>query len=103
VNALNDATKSVLVQAYSFTSAPIAKALMDAKRRGVEVKVKAILDRSNRTAHHTAATFLVHPGIPVWIDARHTVAHNKIMIIDGKTRGAAERGEPGAHPRCDAS
>jgi len=83
VDALTSAKKSVLVQAYSFTSAPIAKALVDAHRRGVEVKV--ILDRSNRTAHYSAATFLAHAGIPVWIDAQHAIAHNKVMIIDGNT------------------
>ncbi len=83
VDALNGAKKNVLVQAYSFTSAPIAKALVDAKRRGVEVKV--ILDRSNRSAHYSAATFLAHAGIPVWIDAQHAIAHNKVMIIDGRT------------------
>jgi phosphatidylserine/phosphatidylglycerophosphate/cardiolipin synthase-like enzyme len=83
VDALTGAKKSVLVQAYSFTSAPIAKALVDAHRRGVDVKV--ILDRSNRTAHYSAATFLAHAGISVWIDARHAIAHNKIMIIDGNT------------------
>src|SRR5215469_14816644 len=83
VDALTSARKSVLVQAYSFTSAPIAKALLDAHRHGVEVKV--ILDRSNRTAHYSAATFLDHAGIPVWIDAQHAIAHNKIMIIDGNT------------------
>jgi phosphatidylserine/phosphatidylglycerophosphate/cardiolipin synthase-like enzyme len=54
VDALTGAKKSVLVQAYSFTSAPIAKALVDAHKRGVDVKV--ILDRSNRTAHYSAAT-----------------------------------------------
>ena len=81
VDALTRAEKGILIQAYSFTSAPIAKALVDAYRRGVEVKV--ILDRSNRTAHYSAATFLAHAGIPVWIDARHAIAHNKIMIIDG--------------------
>jgi phosphatidylserine/phosphatidylglycerophosphate/cardiolipin synthase-like enzyme len=83
VDALTGAKKSVLVQAYSFTSAPIAKALVDAHRRGVDVKV--ILDRSNRTAHYSAATFLAHAGITVWIDAQHAIAHNKIMIIDGNT------------------
>lgn len=83
VNALTGAKNSVLIQAYGFTSAPIAKALMDAHRRGVEVKV--ILDRSNRTAHYSAATFLAHAGIPVWIDAQHAIAHNKVMIIDGNT------------------
>jgi phosphatidylserine/phosphatidylglycerophosphate/cardiolipin synthase-like enzyme len=83
MDALTGARKSALVQAYSFTSAPIAKALVDAHRRGVQVKV--ILDRSNRTAHYSAATFLDHAGIPVWIDAQHAIAHNKVMIIDGNT------------------
>jgi phosphatidylserine/phosphatidylglycerophosphate/cardiolipin synthase-like enzyme len=72
-----------LSKLYSFTSAPIAKALVNAKRRGVDVKV--ILDRTNRTLHYSAATLLTHAGIPVWIDAQHAIAHNKIMIIDGQT------------------
>jgi phosphatidylserine/phosphatidylglycerophosphate/cardiolipin synthase-like enzyme len=36
VQALNDAKHTILVQAYSFTSAPIAKALLDAHKRGVQ-------------------------------------------------------------------
>src|ERR1700712_2388365 len=47
VENLAKARTNVLVQAYSFTSAPIAKALVDAARRGVKVQV--ILDKSNRT------------------------------------------------------
>ncbi|HVV69934.1 MAG TPA: phospholipase D-like domain-containing protein, partial [Verrucomicrobiae bacterium] len=39
VHALAQATNSVFVQAYSFTSAPIARALVDAQRRGVKVQV----------------------------------------------------------------
>ena len=35
-----------MVQAYSFTSAPIAKALLDAHKRGV--KISAVLDKSNQ-------------------------------------------------------
>ena len=46
----------VLVQAYSFTSAPIAKALVDAQRRGVKVQV--ILDKSQRTEKYSEADFL---------------------------------------------
>jgi phosphatidylserine/phosphatidylglycerophosphate/cardiolipin synthase-like enzyme len=80
VNALDHATNSVLVQAYNFTSAPIAKALVDAHRRGVNVQV--ILDRSQRTDKYSEADFLKHSGISTFIDARHTVAHNKIMILD---------------------
>jgi len=36
---LNAAKESAYVQAYSFTSAPIAKALVDAHKRGVSVTV----------------------------------------------------------------
>lgn len=70
----------VLVQAYSFTSAPIAKALVDAHKRGVDVRV--ILDKSQRTAKYSSADFIAHAGIPTFIDAKHAIAHNKVMIID---------------------
>jgi phosphatidylserine/phosphatidylglycerophosphate/cardiolipin synthase-like enzyme len=79
-----DKTKStVLVQAYFFTSAPIAKALMNAHKRGVKIEV--ILDKSQRTQKYSSATFLCYQGIPIKIDAQHAVAHNKVMIIDGDT------------------
>ena len=80
MNALNQATNSVLVQAYSFTSAPIAEALVDAHRRGVKVQV--ILDHSQRTEKYSEADFLKHSGIPTLIDAQHAIAHNKVMILD---------------------
>jgi len=81
VSALAQATNSVLVQAYSFTSAPLAQALVAAQRRGVSVQV--ILDRSQRTEKYSEADFLSHNEIPTLIDDRHAIAHNKIMIIDG--------------------
>jgi phosphatidylserine/phosphatidylglycerophosphate/cardiolipin synthase-like enzyme len=83
VQTLNSAQRQVLVQAYSFTSAPIAKALVDAKRRGLDVRV--ILDQSNVRRGYSAATFLEHAGVPVLIDSAHATAHNKLMIIDGQT------------------
>jgi phosphatidylserine/phosphatidylglycerophosphate/cardiolipin synthase-like enzyme len=83
VSALDAAKKTVLVQAYSFTSAPIAKALVDAKKRGVDVQV--ILDKSQRSERYTSATFLANEGVPTYIDAAHKIAHNKVMIIDGQT------------------
>jgi phosphatidylserine/phosphatidylglycerophosphate/cardiolipin synthase-like enzyme len=83
VAELNMARKSVLVQAYSFTSVPIAKALVDAKRRGVDVKM--ILDKSRRNERYSEADFTAHEGIPTWIDIAHAIAHNKVIIIDGAT------------------
>ena len=83
VSALGQARRTVLVQAYSFTSAPIAKALVDAHKRSVKVQV--ILDKSQRTEKYSSADFLAHAGVPVQIDDKHQIAHNKIMIIDGAT------------------
>jgi phosphatidylserine/phosphatidylglycerophosphate/cardiolipin synthase-like enzyme len=80
IKEINNAKSEILVQAYSFTSAPIAKALLNAHKRGV--KVEAILDKSQRTEKYTSATFLSNAGIPTYIDAKHAIAHNKIMIID---------------------
>jgi phosphatidylserine/phosphatidylglycerophosphate/cardiolipin synthase-like enzyme len=68
------------VQAYSFTSAPIAKALVRAHKRRVRVAV--ILDKSNRTAKYSAVDFTAHAGTPTFIDAVHAIAHNRIMVID---------------------
>jgi phosphatidylserine/phosphatidylglycerophosphate/cardiolipin synthase-like enzyme len=81
VKALGNAKASALVQAYSFTSAPIAKALVDAARRGVKVEV--LLDKSQRTEKYSSADFVAHEGIPTRIDAAHAIAHNKVMVIDG--------------------
>jgi phosphatidylserine/phosphatidylglycerophosphate/cardiolipin synthase-like enzyme len=80
---LNNAKTTVLVQAYTFTSAPIAKALLNAQKRGVKVQV--ILDKSQRTDKYSPATFFSNNGIPVKIDAQHPIAHNKVMVIDGET------------------
>jgi phosphatidylserine/phosphatidylglycerophosphate/cardiolipin synthase-like enzyme len=82
VNALGQAKETILVQAYSFTSAPIAKAVVDAHKRGVKMQV--ILDKSQRTEKYSSADFLAHAGVPVLIDDKHQIAHNKIMIIDGE-------------------
>lgn len=71
------------VQAYCFTSAPIARALVDAHKRGVKVTV--VLDRSQRGERYTSATFVANAGIPTYIDAKHASAHNKIMIVDRTT------------------
>ena len=83
VRELGKAKTNVIVQAYSFTSAPIAKALVEAHKRGVHVQV--ILDKSQRKEQYTEADFLVHADVPTFIDAKHAIAHNKVMVIDSHT------------------
>jgi len=83
IKEIDNARSRIRVQAYSFTHAGIAKALLDAKRRGVDVAL--ILDKSNRNAKYSAADFTAHGGIPTYIDAVHPIAHSKIMIVDDTT------------------
>lgn len=80
VKNIEQARKTILVQAYSFTSDPIARALVQAKNRGVQVKV--ILDKSNLRGKYSVATYFKNNGIPVWIDYRPAIAHSKIIILD---------------------
>ncbi len=81
VSEINHAKAEILVQAYSFTSREIAKALTDAHDRGVSVQI--ILDKLQNA--HAMAAFASRPGIAILIDRAHAAAHNKVMILDGST------------------
>ena len=83
VEEIGKAREFVHVQAYSFTSAPIAKALLDAKARGVKVAV--LLDQRRIGERYSEATFFTNQSIPTWADGKHAIAHNNVMVIDGKT------------------
>jgi phosphatidylserine/phosphatidylglycerophosphate/cardiolipin synthase-like enzyme len=80
INKMIGQTKwKILVQAYSFTSASIAKALLDAHKRGVTSQV---IQRSEK---YSSATFLKNIRIPTCIDDEYAIAHNKIMASDRET------------------
>lgn len=83
VREISAARKSIRVMAYSFTSADIARALVDAHKRGVAVEV--VLDKSQRAEKYTSATFLANAGVSTFIDPVHAIHHNKVIVIDGGT------------------
>jgi len=80
IKAIGETKKTIKVQAYSFTNADIAKALLEASKRGVNVRV--VLDKSQETEKYTSATFLANSGVPIRIDDDFAIAHSKIMILD---------------------
>ncbi len=87
VQQIQAARYSILVQAYSFTSVPILSALKAAHARGVDVEVivdKSSARQSKSGSRYSAATYLSNAGIPVWIDSKVAIAHNKVMVIDGQ-------------------
>lgn len=83
IDTINKSKSEILVQAYIFTSQPIAKALLNAHKRGVKVIV--ILDKKQKKNGYSPATFFVNQGIPTYIDSVHAGAHDKVMIIDQET------------------
>lgn len=80
VQFILSAKSEILVQAYSFTSKPIADALVLQSKK---VSVRVILDSDE---HQNAAgrAILLTGGVPVWSDAKHVIAHNKVIVVDGK-------------------
>ena len=82
IHEIGTARQAIHVQAYGFTHAGIAKALVDAETRGVDVEV--ILDKSNRFESYSEANLVASAGIKTFIDARHPIAHNKVIVIDDR-------------------
>ena len=81
------ARKSILIQAYEITPGPLVAALVEAHRRGVDVRAivdyKQLTDRRN----HDDAFAVEHlggAGIPVLVDRPPGLMHDKVMIIDGE-------------------
>lgn len=83
LRVLHEARKSIYVQAYLFTSRPLAKALIEAKGRGITDYV--LSDRemlAKDEASRSQIPQLAAADIPVWIEVRYAAAHNKIILID---------------------
>jgi phosphatidylserine/phosphatidylglycerophosphate/cardiolipin synthase-like enzyme len=83
LDTIRGARSSILVAAYSFTSRPVATALRDAARRGVKVFV--LVDANEASKGYSAARFLANERVPVRINARYAIQHNKFMIVDAAT------------------
>ncbi len=98
LESIGDARSSISVAAYSFTSRSIAQALIEAHKRGVDVRVVA--DQSSRTIRYNGPQALANAGIAVRVSTAYAVMHDKFMVIDGVsiqtgsfnyTQAAAER------------
>lgn len=81
VQTIREARSQVLVQAFEFTSDPIEQALLDAKRRRLDVRV--VLDKTQTQPNRRSARIFAQAGIPVVIDSQPAISHNKVMILDG--------------------
>ncbi len=82
VKTVSEAKESICVAAYSFTSQPIADALIAAHDADVELKV--VLDKSQRRQKRSLFHYLEESGVPTRINDHYAIMHNKFMVIDDK-------------------
>ncbi|TXE28357.1 hypothetical protein FOT62_21580 [Serratia marcescens] len=73
LDVVNHATRTIDVEAYSFTSKEISQALVAARKRGVRVRLVA---DKKANSHYSAVTFLANQGIPVRLDDRYAIMHD---------------------------
>jgi phosphatidylserine/phosphatidylglycerophosphate/cardiolipin synthase-like enzyme len=86
IKTINEARKTVRMATYSFTEPKIGKALLDAKKRGVDVAVIVDEDHNgNRKGASTVAGFLKENGVRVMVATAYKIQHNKVVIVDGET------------------
>lgn len=88
IEAINNAKKQILVQTFSFTHRKIAQALIEAKKRGVDVQLLADGEQIRRMQRGLVPE-IATAGIPTFVDRKHSSAHNKVMVIDADLPQAA--------------
>ncbi len=88
LRTLAGAQHEIYVQAYLFTSRNLARGLLDALNRGVRVEMLADHDMLLK-GENSQIPNLARSGIPVWLETRYAVAHNKVMLIDPESAAAA--------------
>src|SRR5262249_18749132 len=83
VRELKAARREVLVQAFTFGCRPLAQALVNAKMRGLRVDI--LLDWGAEKDAAGDLTFFQEQGLTPLINAQFLSAHDKVVIIDGRT------------------
>ncbi len=85
VKAIASARSSIGVAAYSFTSPVVAKALLNARKRGVDVRVVVDENGNKSKASLAALNLIAGAGIPTRTVSRYAIHHDKYMVVDKST------------------
>ena len=82
IKYIDNAKASILLLGYSFTSKPITQALIQAKKRGVKVRI--ILDHSQQYQKYSKEVIqiLFNNHMDMKFDHSVKIAHNKVLVID---------------------
>jgi len=82
INNIDGAEEFISIAMYTFTDIEIAQAILEARDRGVDIKI--LLDRSQVKAKYSRSRYFVQNGIEVRISSNNYIMHNKFAVIDHK-------------------
>lgn len=85
LKTIGEAKQSIQLLAYSFQAQDIMQALLDARKRGVSVRVVVDKKRNLVASSQKAMRFVTHGGVEVRTSDRFHVHHDKAIIVDGET------------------
>lgn len=84
LRVISSARQSIRLAGYSFTSPAVVKALIEAQRRHVDVRV-ILDDRGNRgKASISAMNLLVGAGLEVRVTSKYAIHHDKFIVADSQ-------------------
>lgn len=82
LDLINSAKKEIRLAAYSFTSPEVVKALIQAKHRGVDVKLVVDYKGNMGKSSIAAMNLIVNTGIPIRTIQKYAIHHDKFIIVD---------------------
>jgi phosphatidylserine/phosphatidylglycerophosphate/cardiolipin synthase-like enzyme len=89
LKVIGSAQREIRMLSYSFTSPPVARALLAAKKRGVDIRIVA--DQKNNTSEdrsgkaRAALSLLAEAGADVRLISVYAIHHDKVLVVDGET------------------
>ena len=87
ITFINEAKYSLDIMAYGWTARDITKAVADAARRGVKVRLvadyKANTVEDRYGSAQRALSSLVEAGVDVRLNSRYSIHHDKNLLADG--------------------
>ena len=82
ITEISKARKTIDIAMYSFSSREIAQALVEAKKRGVKIKI--VLDNAQIKELFSKSRYLIGKGVSVKFRLGPGLMHNKFAVIDAK-------------------
>lgn len=79
------AKHSIQMLAYAFQAPDIMQALVDARKRGVDVRVVIDKKRNQGKTSRAAMDFVTRNGVELRTNSHFHIHHDKTIIVDGNT------------------